>query len=298
MADVLNAGNLFPQTLVTDMFSKVKGHSSLARLSTAAPIPFNGLKEFTFSLDKEIDVVAESGAKSKGGSTATPVTIVPVKVEYSARISDEFVKASDEVKLNYLTAFSDGFAKKVAKGIDIMAMHGFNPRTGTASTVIGTNHFDSAVSQIVTESAGVTADANIESAIALVQGSDCDVNGMAMSNTLKAALAALTTTDGKKLYPELAWGNQPSMINGLPVDSNSTVNFNSSLDRGIVGDFANAFKWRYAGDVSFEVIQYGNPDNDATLGDLKGHNQVLLRSEAYIGWAILDPNAFAIIKAA
>lgn len=298
MADVLNAGNLFPQTLVTDMFSKVKGHSSLARLSTAAPIPFNGLKEFTFSLDKEIDVVAESGAKSKGGSTATPVTIVPVKVEYSARISDEFVKASDEVKLNYLTAFSDGFAKKVAKGIDIMAMHGFNPRTGTASTVIGTNHFDSAVSQIVTEASGVTADANIESAIALVQGSDCDVTGMAMSNVLKAALAALTTTDGKKLYPELAWGNQPSTINGLPVDSNSTVNFNSSLDRGIVGDFANCFKWGYAGDVSFEVIQYGNPDNDATLGDLKGHNQVLLRSEAYIGWAILDPNAFAIIKAA
>ena len=44
------------------------------------------------------------------------------------------------------------------------------------------------------------------------------------------------------------------------------------------------------------MIRYGNPDNDSTLGDLKGHNQVYLRAEMYIGWGILDPNAFAFIK--
>ena len=33
------------------------------------------------------------------------------------------------------------------------------------------------------------------------------------------------------------------------------------------------------------------------LGDLKGHNQVYLRGEAYIGWGILDRSAFAHIKA-
>lgn len=43
--------------------------------------------------------------------------------------------------------------------------------------------------------------------------------------------------------------------------------------------------------------RYGNPDNDTQLGDLKGHNQVYLRGEAYIGWGILDPSAFAHIKA-
>ena len=46
------------------------------------------------------------------------------------------------------------------------------------------------------------------------------------------------------------------------------------------------------------MIQYGNPDNDTELGDLKGHNQVYLRGEADIGWGILDPTAFAHIKAA
>ena len=88
-----------------------------------------------------------------------------------------------------------------------------------------------------------------------------------------------------------------SQINGLPVDANSTVNFNSNADRAIVGDFQTYFKWGIARQIPIEVIEYGNPDNDATLGDLKGHNQVYLRGEAYIGWAILLPEAFSRIVA-
>ena len=42
-----------------------------------------------------------------------------------------------------------------------------------------------------------------------------------------------------------------------------------------------------------EVIEYGNPDGGSY--DLKQANQVLLRTEAYIGWGILDPKAFARI---
>ena len=57
-------------------------------------------------------------------------------------------------------------------------------------------------------------------------------------------------------------------------------------------------RWGFAKEMPIEISQYGNPDNDTTLGDLKGHNQIYLRGEAYIGWGILDPNAFAIIKAA
>ena len=72
---------------------------------------------------------------------------------------------------------------------------------------------------------------------------------------------------------------------------------NASLDRALVGDFANYFKWGYAKQIPIEVIQYGNPDNDATLGDLKGHNQIYLRGEMYLGWGILDATAFSFIKA-
>ena len=297
MADVLTRGNLFPETLVTEMINQVKGKSALANLCAATPIPFNGMKEFTFTFDKEVDVVAENGAKTKGGVTVSPVTIVPVKIEYGARISDEFDYASEEVQLDYLKAFAEGWAKKAARGLDLMAFHGINPRTGLASSVIGDNHFDKKVTQTVTITDSSTPDANMEDAIAMVQGSEFDVTGAAFSPAFRSSLAAMKTTDGRKLYPELAWGSNPGSINGLRIESNSTISANGSLDRALVGDFASCFKWGYAKQIPVEIIRYGNPDNDATLGDLKGHNQIYLRAEAYIGWGILAPAAFAWVKA-
>lgn len=297
MADILSKGALFPEELVPGLIQKTTGASALAALCASSPIPFNGMKEFTFQLDREVDVVAENGAKGKGGATVTPVTIVPIKIEYGARISDEFMYASEDAQLDYLTAFSDGFAKKVARGIDLMAFHGVNPRSGTASAVIGTNHFDSKVTQIVTQNTA-TADADVEAAIAMVQGSDRDVNGIVMAPAFRSALAALTKTGGDRMYPELAWGNKPGTLNGLTAQSISTLSANSSKDMALIGDFQNCFKWGYAKQIPIEVIQYGNPDNDATLGDLKGHNQVYLRGEVYLGWGILDASAFAMIKSA
>ena len=70
-----------------------------------------------------------------------------------------------------------------------------------------------------------------------------------------------------------------------------------TIDEAVVGNFRDYFRWGFAKEIPIEVIEYGNPDNDADAGDLKGHNQVYLRGEAYIGWAILRPEAFARIVA-
>lgn len=286
-------GNLFDTKLVTDLISKVKGTSSLALLSQSTPIPFNGLKEFVFSMDKEVDVVAENGKKTEGGFSLEPVKIVPIKIEYGARVSDEFLYASEEEKINYLTAFNDGFAKKVARGIDIMAMHGYNPRTKSASDVIGTNHFDSKVTQKVTYT-DAKADENIEEAIKLVDDNDYDVTGMALSKDMGAALSKIKV-NGVAQYPEFRFGGNPGVFAGYKADVNRTVNFGESKDHMIVGDFANMFKWGYAKEIPLEIIKYGDPDNSGK--DLKGYNQVYIRAEAYIGWGILDPKAFARVEA-
>ena len=94
----LEKSTLFDHKLVGDLINKVQGHSSLAKLAPQIPVAFNGNKEFTFSMDREVDVVAESGAKSHGGVTVTPKTIVPIKIEYGARVSDEFLYAAEEEK--------------------------------------------------------------------------------------------------------------------------------------------------------------------------------------------------------
>lgn len=292
---VLNKGNLFDAELVTDLINKATGKSSVARLSQQTAIPFNGEKVFTFTMDSEVDVVAESGKKTHGGITLAPQTMVPIKIEYGARVSDEFMYASDEQKINILQAFNEGFAKKVARGLDLMAFHGVNPRSASASAVIGDNNFDSKVTQAVTIPKGMEdANGSIESAVEAVTGSDGEVTGIAINPAFRSALAKQKDKQGNAMFPELAWGASPDAINGLPIDVNRTVSDMSiPQDRAIVGDFTNNFKWGYAKEVPLEVIQYGDPDNSGL--DLKGYNQVYIRAELYLGWGILDASSFSRI---
>lgn len=286
MANTLSKGTMFPEEIVSDLFNKVKGKSSLAVLSEQIPVAFNGNEIFTFSMDDEVNIVGENDPKPAGSVTVAPVKVVPIKIEYGTRVSDEFMYATKEKKLDVLTAFNVGFSKKVARGLDIMAMHGVNPRTGTESALI-THSFDKGTNTVPYDAA--TCDDNVEDAIEKI--GDYDVTGIAMAKTFASAMGKLENGNGGKLYPELSWGGQPKAINGVPASVNSTVSFGDSKDMAIVGDFANCFKWGYAKKIPMEVIPYGDPDN--TGKDLKGHNQVYIRAEVYIGWAILDQDAFA-----
>lgn len=297
MSEILTRGSLLPPVVTNQMFNKVRGKSSLARLSGSEPIPFNGETVFTFSMDSEVDLVGENGAKSNGGGTVAAIQMIPVKVEYGLRVSDEFRYGSDEIRLQYLTSFAEGFANKVARGIDIMAFHGVNPRSKQKASVITNKNFDDLISNTVVFDSS-HPDKNIVDAIALVEGAEHDVSGLAIAPAMKNALAKLTkgSSSYEPMFPELGWGATVGAINGLPADANSTVSFNSGADRAIVGNFASFFKWGFAKQIPIEVIEYGNPDN-SELGDLKGHNQVYLRGEAYVGWGIIDPSAFAIVKA-
>ena len=296
MASTLTRGTLFTPQQTNEMFSKVRGKSSLAKLSASEPIPFNGKDVFVFDLDKEAMLVGENVAKANGGATVSAVTMTPVKIEYGVRVSDEFKYGAEELQLQYLTTFADGFAKKVARALDIMAFHGVNPRGGATADALTNKNFDDLVTQTVLYNQS-TPDANVTTAIGLVEANEHEVTGMAMSPIFKSALANLKkgSSSNEPMFPELGWGADVQSINGLPIDSNSTVSYNSGDDRAIVGNFADFFKWGFSRDVTIEVIEYGDPDNSGS--DLKGHNQVYLRGEAYIGWGILVHNAFARIAA-
>ena len=278
----LEKSTKFPAKVVAGMFNTVRGKSSLAKLANQMPVAFTGNSIFTFSMDNELAIVAESAAKEAGGITAEPVVIQPIKVEYGARVSDEFLYAAEEDQLNLIENFAEGFAAKLARAIDIIGMHGMNPRTLTPSNLV-TSYID--MTGVQTEQVGASADATIEAAVAKL--GSYDATGIALSKTMAASLAA-ETENGVKKYPQLAWGGQPEAINGLACSVNSTVDA-GNVDLAIVGDFS-AFRWGYAKEIPVEIIQYGDPDNSSS--DLKGHNQVYLRAEAYIGCAVLDTAAF------
>lgn len=288
----VSMSTLFPKELETKMFSKVKGHSSLAKMSGQDAVPFTGKDYFTFNFDNDISIVGENGPKPAGDATIAPVTVKPIKVVYQSRVSDEFIKASEEKRLQYLSEFADGFAKKLAAGIDKMAIHGIDPRTGNlAAGTIGNNYFDYVCAATAVVYNSSTPDADLESAIGVLENNEYAPTGIILSPLMRGAIGAMTTNNGAK-YPDFQFGGVGN-LGGIPTDANITVGSASgSNDRALVGNFT-AFKWGIAENIPLEVIEYGNPDGGSY--DLKQANQVLLRSEAWVGWGILDPNAFCLV---
>ena len=293
MATITKSTNLFPAELVTEVFSKAKGHSSLAKLSGQTPIPFSGNTQMVFAMDGEASIVGEGEQKPAGDASFNPVTITPVKFVYQHRLTDEFTKMSEEQQLPYLEAFVDGFAAKIARALDICAFHGVNPATKTAVSSLAAKNFDMASIATVTTTAG-KEDEDIDTAVQAITGEDGVVTGIAMAPAFSAALSKLKV-NGVVQYPEFRFGQNPEAFYGMASDVNNTVSFGTSKDLAVVGDFQNAFKWGYSENVPCEIIEYGDPDGQ---GDLKRTNQIVLRAETYIGWGILDTASFKKIAKA
>ena len=291
----IKAGANFPAEVVNEMFNAVRGHSALAKLSGQKPMPFTGVTQFVFNAEGEAALVGEGAAKPAGNAAATPKIIKPVKFVYQQRVSDEFVKSSDEVRLRYLEGFAEGFGRKIARSFDIAAMHGIEPATKAAASFKATNSFDGMVTNIETYAAA-TVDENIDDAIQSI--TDGNVSGIVLSPTAAAALSKIKA-NGVTQFPEFRFGQNPDAFYGMASDVNSTLEVQgtgvSEKDHVLVGDFEGAFRWGYADNISLEVIEYGDPDGAGH--DLKQYNEVLLRTEAYIGWGILDANAFALVQA-
>ena len=146
MADnSLKQGTLFQPELVKELISKVQGRSVLAKLSSQTPIPFNGVEQFIFNLEGNAQIVGEGEQKQAGKAKITSKVIKPLKFVYQARITDEFKYASEEKQMSFLSAYMDGFAKKIAEAFDIAALHGLEPKSMTDATFRSTNSFDGVV---------------------------------------------------------------------------------------------------------------------------------------------------------
>lgn len=294
MATVQKRDELFTPERIAGMINKVKGHSSLALLTQQEPVPFNGNEMFSFSLDKDIDLVDESGAKTAGGATIEKVKMTPVKVEYSARFSDEMWFSGEDAQLNILKEFADGYSKKLGRGLDLMSFHGVNPRTKLPSELVKNKSFDFVVDQKI-EYDATKADDVLEDAIFLIQNSEGIITGIGMSPVVGRDLSKIEV-NGVRQYPEFRMGSKPENLAGMKIDINETISAVGETAM-YVGDFANSVKWGYSKDIGLQIHTSGDPDNSGR--DLAGHNEILLRSETYLGWGILDNKSFArVVKPA
>ena len=298
MADAIKAGTLFKPELVTEIMSKVQGHSTLAKLSTQTPIPFNGVEQFIFNLDGNAQIVGEGEQKLGSTATVTSKIIKPMKFVYQARMTDEFKYASEEKRLNFLKHYADGFAKKMAEAFDIAAIHGLEPRTLTDASFKATNSFDGVITGNVVKYNAATIDDNIDLAVNTIVANGNEVTGIALSPQAGQDMSKIKLgADKLPAYPEFRFGQRPDNFFNMKLDMNktlTTVGGTAKTDHAIVGDFQSKFKWGYAENIPLEIIEYGDPDGSGR--DLKAYNEILLRAEAFIGWGILDTDAFARVE--
>lgn len=294
----MKQGTLFSPELVTEIMSKVQGRSTLAKLSNQQPIPFNGTEQFIFNLEGNAQIVEEGGLKGAGKAVITSKIIKPLKFVYQARITDEFKYASDEKKLNFLKHYADGFAKKIAEAFDIAAIHGLEPKSLEDASFKPTNSFDGLVTGNVVPFNAASIDENIDSAVQSIVATDNEVTGIAMSPVAGQAMSKIKVKDVVQ-YPEFRFGQRPDNFFNMDLDINKTLTIkggSAKKNHAIVGDFQNRFKWGYAENIPMEIIEYGDPDG--TGRDLKAYNEILLRTEVFIGWGILDEKAFARVEEA
>ena len=298
MADnSLKQSTLFKPELVKELISKGQGRSVLAKLSNQTPIPFNGVEQFIFNLEGNAQIVGEGKQKEAGKAVLTTKVIQPLKFVYQARITDEFKYASEAKQIEYLSQFADGFAKKIAEAFDIAAIHGLEPKGLTDASFKTTNSFDGVITGNTVTYAEDKIEENIETAVQTIVAKGGEVTGLALSPAAGQALAKIKV-NGVAQYPEFRFGQNPDSFYGMKSDINKTLattGGTAETDHAIVGDFQNRFKWGYAENIPMEIIEYGDPDGAGR--DLKAYNEILLRAEAFIGWGILDADAFARVKA-
>ena len=290
------AGTLFNPELVTEIMTKVQGYSVLAKLSSQSAIPFNGTEQFIFNLEGNAQIVGEGEQKKAGESNLTSKVIKPMKFIYQARITDEFKYASEEKKIKYLQAYADGFAKKIAVAFDIAAIHGLEPKSMTDASFRDTNSFDGVITDNVVVFNAGTIDENIDTAVQAIVAKGADVTGIALSPLAGQSLAKLKV-NGVVQYPEFRFGQNPNSFYGMESDISKNLvvtGGTAKADHVLVGDFRNMFKWGYAENIPMEIIEFGDPDGAGR--DLKAYNEICLRSEAFIGWGILDEDAFARVE--
>lgn len=296
MAGLITSDFNFPAEISTGIFKKAQQTSVIARLAGAEPQKFGKQVKWILTAAPKAELVGEAKQKSPTPTAYTQKAINPIKAQVTMRFSQEVQWADEDTQVGVLTDMASNAAIALGRALDLAAIHKMNPLTGEVSSLLTEGITDT------TQSVTVTSDAEdqaIEAAAGAIITAGYTPTGVAFDPALSFALATLRDKDGRKLYPELGFGQGVTNFIGMNAAVGDTVSAKQEAKTatnllGIVGQW-DAFRWGVQRDIGAHVIEYGDPDG---LGDLQRANQIAIRAEIVYGVGIMDLNAFAkLVKA-
>lgn len=283
-----------PNDISKGIFKKAQGGSALAQLSGATPQKFGKSQAWILSAAPKAELVGEGVKKSETPAAYATKAINPYKLQVTMRYSSEVQWADEDTQIGILQDLADNAGIALGRALDLVAIHKINPLTGTAASQVTEGLIDAA--QLATLS-GTEYENAIEAAASLVIGSGYNPAGLAMDPSLSFGIATQKDADGRRLYPELGFGQAVTNFLGMKTAVSDTVSAKNEIKTtnnliGIVGQF-DAFRWGVQRSIGAHLIEFGDPDG---LGDLQRANQIALRAEIVYGIGIMDMKAFALIK--
>lgn len=281
-----------PVEVTQAIINKVGNTSTIAALSPSTPQLFLNEDYIVFNGAAEAEVVAEGQKKSSYEQTASSITGKKFKVQCTTRVTEELKWADEDNRLEIISSIQEDQTKAIARALDYVIYHAINPKSGTKL-----DGYDALTSTAVKVTDSGDDIANVDALADAVN--EYEINGVALSRTWASRLRKLRVpATGMRFYPEIPINLAAGTLDGIPAATSTTVDGKKATTPtnvlGIMGDYS-LIKWGMIRDIWAEVIQYGDPDQTGV--DLKAHNQIAYRTEAMFSYAVLDPKAFAVLKA-
>lgn len=282
-----------PAEVTQAIINKVGNTSTIAALSPSTPQLFLNEDYMVFNGAAEAEVVAEGQTKSSYEQTASYITGKKFKVQCTTRVTEELKWADEDNRLEIISSIQEDQTKAIARALDYVIYHAINPKSGSKL-----DGYDALTANAVAVTDSGDDIANVDALADAVN--EYEINGVALSRTWASRLRKLRVpATGMRFYPEIPINLAAGTLDGIPAATSTTVDGRKATEEtkvlGIMGDYS-LVKWGMIRDIWAEVIQYGDPDQTGV--DLKAHNQIAYRTEAMFSYAVLDPKAFAVLKAA
>lgn len=281
-----------PAEVTQAIINKVGNTSTIAALSPSTPQLFLNEDYMVFNGAAEAEVVAEGQKKSSYEQEASYITGKKFKVQCTTRVTEELKWADEDNRLEIISSIQEDQTKAIARALDYVIYHAINPKSGTKL-----DGYDALTAKAASVTDSGDDIANVDALADAVN--EYEINGVALSRTWASRLRKLRVpATGMRFYPEIPINLAAGTLDGIPAATSTTVDGKKATTPtkvlGIMGDYS-LIKWGMIRDIWAEVIQYGDPDQTGV--DLKAHNQIAYRTEAMFSYAVLDPKAFAVLKA-